>query len=169
MQLNSRTFERHAELNDIVDRETRTRMMAGIRGKNTKPELIVRSGLHKRGYRFSLHRRDLPGKPDIVLPKFHTAIFVHGCFWHRHEGCRYATMPRTRPEFWALKFEQNKARDARARAELVAFGWHVDVIWECELKIDGEKRIEQECDLLNDRLEQLRQGSSLPRVTPYRR
>lgn len=151
MQLIRRTFERHAELNDIVDRSTRARMMAGIKGKNTRPELIVRSALHRHGYRFSLHRRDLPGSPDIVLPRFRTAIFVHGCFWHRHEGCRFATIPKTRPEFWNLKFEQNKARDARAKADLAAEGWHVDIIWECELKLDSEKRLLEQCETLERR------------------
>ena len=119
---------------DIVDTVTRSRMMAGIKGRNTRPEMIVRRFLHANGYRFRLHRRDLPGSPDIVLPRFRTCIFVHGCFWHRHAGCRYATTPKTRPEFWQTKFERNVDRDVRARAALVADGWTVVTIWECELK-----------------------------------
>ncbi|MCU7281897.1 very short patch repair endonuclease [Pseudomonas peradeniyensis] len=119
---------------DIVDSVTRSRMMAGIKGRNTQPEMIVRRFLHANGYRFRLHRRDLPGSPDIVLPRFKTCIFVHGCFWHRHEGCRYATIPRTRPDFWQAKFSANVERDARARTALAAVGWNVVTIWECELR-----------------------------------
>lgn len=119
---------------DIVDTATRSRMMSGIKGRNTRPELIVRRFLHARGYRFRLHRRDLPGSPDIVLSRFKTCIFVHGCFWHRHQDCRYATTPKTRTEFWNAKFDANVERDNRARAALVALGWQVITVWECELK-----------------------------------
>ncbi|XBT42088.1 very short patch repair endonuclease [Pseudomonas viridiflava] len=119
---------------DIVDTATRSRMMAGIKGRNTRPEMIVRRFLHANGYRFRLHRRDLPGSPDIVLPRFRTCIFVHGCFWHRHDGCRYATTPKTRTDFWQAKFTQNVERDARVRRALRADGWKVLTIWECELK-----------------------------------
>lgn len=119
---------------DIVDTATRSRMMAGIKGRNTRPEMIVRRFLHANGYRFRLHRRDLPGSPDIVLPRFKTCIFVHGCFWHRHEGCRYATTPKTRTDFWQAKLAHNVERDARVRCALRADGWRVLTIWECELK-----------------------------------
>ncbi|WP_085705679.1 very short patch repair endonuclease [Pseudomonas sp. B8(2017)] len=119
---------------DIVDTATRSRMMAGIKGRNTRPEMIVRRFLHANGYRFRLHRRDLPGSPDIVLPRFRTCIFVHGCFWHRHDGCRYATTPKTRADFWQAKFTQNVERDGRARRALRADGWKVLTIWECELR-----------------------------------
>ncbi|WP_144937090.1 very short patch repair endonuclease [Pseudomonas alabamensis] len=119
---------------DIVDTATRSRMMSGIKGRNTRPELIVRRFLHASGYRFRLHRRDLPGSPDIVLSRFKTCIFVHGCFWHRHQDCRYATTPKTRTEFWNAKFDANVERDNRARAALVALGWQVITVWECELK-----------------------------------
>lgn len=119
---------------DIVDTETRSRMMAGIKGRNTKPEMLVRRFLHANGYRFRLHRRDLPGSPDIVLPKFMTCIFVHGCFWHRHPGCRYATTPKTNGDFWAKKFESNVERDIRSKAALEEAGWSVLVVWECEIK-----------------------------------
>lgn len=101
---------------------------------NTKPELIVRSLLHSFGLRFRLHRKSLPGSPDIVLSKHHTAIFVHGCFWHRHPGCKYATTPKTRQEFWIPKFEGNVARDARKEAQLQELGWRVLIVWECETK-----------------------------------
>ncbi|MEQ4283259.1 MULTISPECIES: very short patch repair endonuclease [Pseudomonas] len=119
---------------DIVDSATRSRMMSGIRGKNTRPELLVRKFLHAHGFRFRLHRKDLPGNPDIVLPKLKTCIFVHGCFWHRHPGCRYATMPKTRPEFWAEKFSKNVARDAKSILALRQLGWSTIIIWECQLK-----------------------------------
>lgn len=119
---------------DIVDKETRSRMMSGIGGKDTKPELVIRRALHARGFRFRLHDKRLPGKPDLTLPKYNAVIFVHGCFWHRHKGCRYATTPSTRPEFWAEKFSTNVERDARNEADLKALGWRVAVIWECALR-----------------------------------
>lgn len=121
---------------DTVDQATRSRMMSGIRGKNTKPELLVRKYLHAHGYRFRIHRKDLPGKPDVVLPKFRTCLFIHGCFWHRHVGCRYATTPKTRVEFWNEKFQQNVARDLANIQSLEAAGWNVLIIWECQLKAD---------------------------------
>ena len=107
-------------------------MMSGIRGKNTQPELAVRRYLHAHGFRFRLHRRDLPGKPDVVLPKYRTAVFVHGCYWHRHEGCKYATTPSSNREFWQRKFRENVERDQRNQTQLAAAGWHVLVIWECQ-------------------------------------
>lgn len=110
--------------------------MSGIRGKNTKPELLVRKYLHAHGYRFRIHKKDLPGKPDVVLPKFKTCLFIHGCFWHRHVGCRYATNPKTRVEFWNEKFQQNVTRDLANIQSLEAAGWNVLVIWECQLKAD---------------------------------
>lgn len=108
--------------------------MAAIRGRDTKPELRVRSLLHSLGYRFRLHYKELPGKPDIVLPKYRTAIFVHGCFWHSHD-CRYGiVIPSTRPEFWARKRSGTVERDMKNRADLEASGWHVIIIWECQTK-----------------------------------
>lgn len=118
---------------DIVDAKTRSRMMASIGGKNTLPELLVRSYLHATGLRFRLHDRRLPGTPDLVLPRYRTAIFVHGCFWHRHPKCRYATVPATRNVFWARKFSTNIARDRKQRAALKAQGWRVFTIWECQV------------------------------------
>ena len=112
----------------------RSRNMAAIRGKDTAPELAVRRILHAMGLRFRLHRKDLPGRPDIVLPKHRTVVFVHGCFWHRHEDCRYTTTPKTRQEFWQTKFAANVERDGRNRTDLRQLGWRVIVVWECELR-----------------------------------
>lgn len=108
--------------------------MSGIRGSNTKPEMIVRKSLFAAGYRYRLHRKDLPGRPDVVMPGRKIAVFVHGCFWHNHEDCRFAKMPTTRPEFWQGKLTSNVARDAKAVAELLALGWRVLVVWECFLR-----------------------------------
>lgn len=119
---------------DVVDRATRSRMMSGIRGKDTKPELAVRRFLHAHGYRFRLHRRDLPGRPDIVLPRLKVCIFVHGCFWHRHTDCKYAVLPKTHVDFWTEKLESNVNRDRKVMQELGSIGWCVLTVWECELK-----------------------------------
>jgi len=119
---------------DRISKERRSWNMSRIRGKDTKPELLLRSMLHKAGYRFRLHRKDLPGKPDIVLPKYRTAIFVNGCYWHRHKGCPNATTPKTRPEFWEAKFKDTVERDKRNVAELESLGWNVVTVWECKLK-----------------------------------
>ena len=120
-------------MTDIVDTKTRSRMMAGIRGKDTRPEMLVRRFLHSRGFRYRLHDKKLPGSPDIVLAKYHLAIFVHGCFWHRHPGCRFATTPAQNRDSWIQKFNQNMARDKRQIQCLVDKGWRVLVIWECGL------------------------------------
>ncbi len=116
---------------DRISPEKRSWNMSRIRGKDTKPELRVRSQLHRMGYRFRLHRKDLPGRPDIVLPKYDTVIFVHGCFWHRHKGCRFAYTPKTRVEFWQTKFDLNVRRDRRNEAALRKRGWRIIRIWEC--------------------------------------
>lgn len=121
-------------MTDIVDQQTRSRMMSGIRGKNTKPELALRRALHARGFRFRLHSGKVHGRPDLVLPKYRAVVFVHGCFWHRHEGCRYATIPATRPEFWRAKFDANTARDSAIRTRLLEDGWRVATVWECALR-----------------------------------
>ena len=119
---------------DIFSQEKRSEIMSRIKSGETKPERAVRSLLHRKGYRFRLHVRTLPGSPDVVLPKYRTAIFIHGCFWHRHSGCRYAYMPKTRPDFWLRKFDQNRTRDQRTVDALRALHWNVLVVWECELK-----------------------------------
>jgi DNA mismatch endonuclease (patch repair protein) len=121
---------------DVVSAATRSRMMAGIRGKDTKPELTVRRYLHKHGFRFRLHVRHLPGVPDLLLPKYRTVIFVHGCFWHQHDGCKYATKPKSNAQFWQEKLAANVERDANVNAALKASGWRVIVIWECEISED---------------------------------
>lgn len=122
------------QMTDIVEPRTRSRMMAGIGGKNTQPELRVRGYLHGAGLRFSLHRRDLPGQPDIVLPAFGAVVLVHGCFWHRHPRCRFATTPTTRRAFWEQKFRANVTRDVRVSERLIQAGWRVFTIWECETR-----------------------------------
>ena len=114
-----------------VDR-ARSALMSRVRGKNTKPELVVRREAHALGYRFRLHRSDLPGTPDLVFPRLHKVVFVHGCFWHRHEGCSRTTTPTTRAAYWQRKFEQNVQRDRRNVTMLEALGWKALVIWECE-------------------------------------
>jgi len=119
-------------MTDVVSKEVRSKMMSGIRGKNTKPEIQVRSLLHKMGYRFRLHRKDLPGKPDIVLPKYKVVVFVHGCFWHRHSGCKYTYTPKSRIAFWEEKFRKNIERDQDAQNKLENLNWKVFIVWECE-------------------------------------
>ena len=123
--------------------EQRSRNMSAIKSKNTKPEIAVRKLLHSMGYRFRLHRKDLPGSPDIVLPKYKTVIFVHGCFWHRHNNCKYATTPKTRKEFWENKFDENVKRDNLNQANLSLKGWKIIILWECQLKEDMKKRIRE--------------------------
>jgi DNA mismatch endonuclease (patch repair protein) len=118
---------------DVLTPEQRRLNMSRIRGKDTKPELVLRRGLHARGLRFRLHRKDLPGRPDMVFPRYHAAVLVHGCFWHGHD-CQLFKLPTTRREFWQAKIEGNRARDLRDRARLVASGWRVLVVWECALK-----------------------------------
>ena len=113
--------------------EQRHRNMSAVKGKDTKPEILVRKWLHAAGYRFRLHVKELPGKPDIVLPKYKTVIFVNGCFWHQHQGCPHAKLPATNKEFWEDKLRKNAERDARNYQELRARGWKVRIIWECEV------------------------------------
>lgn len=121
-------------MSDIVSPETRSRMMSGIRGKDTRPEMTVRRGLHAAGFRYRLHVRSLPGRPDLVLRKYSAVCLIHGCYWHRHPGCPHATCPATRTEFWQEKFRANVERDGRQRRQLQTMGWRVAVIWECALK-----------------------------------
>jgi DNA mismatch endonuclease (patch repair protein) len=118
---------------DSLSKERRSWNMSRIRSKDTKPELMVRSILHRSGYRFRLHVPELPGHPDIVLPKWKTAVFVNGCFWHRHQGCRFAYSPKSRQAFWQKKFRETVKRDAKKVKALAALGWTVEIVWECEL------------------------------------
>ncbi len=113
---------------------SRSEVMARIGSKDTRPEMIVRQGLHARGIRFRLHRKDLPGRPDLVLPKFQSAIFIHGCFWHSHEDCRNFRIPKTRAEFWTEKLSTNKLRDQRNIETLRGGGWRILIVWECETR-----------------------------------
>lgn len=119
---------------DLISKDRRSWNMSRIKGKNTKPEKIVRSILHHLGFRFRIHYKHLPGKPDIVLPKHHTVVLVHGCFWHRHQGCKECTTPKTNTEFWQNKFQQNVQRDQKVVEALEAAGWRVVVVWGCEVK-----------------------------------
>lgn len=121
-------------MTDIVDSQKRSEMMSRIRDRDTKPELVVRQIAHRLGFRFRLHRKDLPGCPDIVFPRYRAVIQVHGCFWHRHPHCRYAYTPKTRVRFWQDKFESNVVRDRRNETALKELGWRVLVIWECETR-----------------------------------
>ncbi len=133
-------------MSDTLSQTQRSYNMSRIRGKNTKPEILVRKGLHARGFRFRLHNKKLPGCPDIVLPKYGVAIMVNGCFWHGHKGCRYATRPKSNVVFWDAKIARNKHRDEVTAAHLEALGWTVITIWECELRTSS---------LLDDRLNTL--------------
>ena len=125
-------------MTDRISPERRSWNMSRIGSRDTKPELVVRSALHRMGYRFRLHRKDLPGTPDIVLPRHGTVIFVHGCFWHRHKGCSACYTPKTRIEFWKKKFRDNIKRDRRDTKLLRQQGWKVFVVWECETRSDGK-------------------------------
>lgn len=132
-------------MTDVVDLATRSRMMAGIRGRNTKPEVALRSGLHRLGLRFTL-RSKLPGKPDIVLPRHRTAVFFHGCFWHGHVGCPLFKLPGTRTDFWRAKIEGNRARDERVLDELAGLGWRVAVVRECSIRGGRRRAVADVCD-----------------------
>lgn len=125
--------------------EQRCKNMAAVKSKNTKPEMLIRKLLHSLGYRFRLHRKDLPGNPDIVLPKHKTVIFINGCFWHQHEGCKHASVPQTNTEFWQKKLSSNVERDKRNYIALKDLGWNVVIIWECEVKgaIDNTEELKE--------------------------
>ncbi|MFS8042785.1 very short patch repair endonuclease [Xanthobacter sp. AM33] len=130
---------------DVVDPVTRSRMMAGIRGKNTRPELAIRKRLHALGYRYRLHPGDVPGKPDFVLPRYRAAVFVHGCFWHGHD-CALFRIPGTRTDFWRSKIESNRARDVRVAMNLGAAHWRQLTIWECSFRGRGSITLEKVID-----------------------
>lgn len=126
---------------DVLTPEQRRLNMSRIRSRNTKPEMALRRGLHSRGFRFRLHCRNLPGCPDLVFPRYRTAILVHGCFWHGHD-CSHFKLPTTRPEFWSAKIASNRRRDARTLKDLAAVGWRALVVWECALKGTGRRPLE---------------------------
>jgi DNA mismatch endonuclease (patch repair protein) len=119
---------------DVFTAEERSRVMRSVRGKNTNPEMRVRRAAHAMGLRYALHKKSLPGTPDVAFVSRKVALYVHGCFWHRHEGCRLASTPQSNAEFWAAKFERNVARDLRVRQEMENLGWRIEIIWECETK-----------------------------------
>lgn len=123
----------NARVADIVDQATRSRMMSGIRGKDTRPELEIRKALHAKGFRYRLHARDVPGKPDAIFPRYHAALFINGCFWHGH-NCPLFRLPGTRVEFWSEKIARNRERDMRVQVQLQEHGWRVLTIWECAIK-----------------------------------
>ncbi len=129
---------------DVVDKATRSRMMSGIRGKNTRPETAIRKSLFARGYRYKLHDSALPGSPDMVFPKYHAVIFIHGCFWHGH-NCAFFRMPSTNRKFWKEKIGGNRVRDARYRAKLLTEGWRVMTIWECAIRGRPALALERVC------------------------
>ena len=131
---------------DIVDRATRSRMMAGIGSRDTRPELMLRRAIHARGIRYRLHDRRLPGTPDLAFRRFGAVCFVHGCFWHRHAACPYATTPATRPEFWQAKFDANTERDERNQHDLLQAGWRVAIVWECALRKQALLEIAQQLE-----------------------
>lgn len=131
---------------DFVSQEKRSKIMRGVKSVDTKPEMLVRRAMHRLGYRFRLHRKDLPGRPDIVLPRHNLVVFVHGCFWHQHTGCKDGRLPSSNTEFWVRKFSANQARDAKHIAALKELGWRVEVIWECQTR---------DPDRLNARLSEL--------------
>ena len=130
---------------DRITPEQRSDLMSRIRGTNTKPELQIRHALFRRGYRYRLHRRDLPGNPDLVFPKFQAVIFVHGCFWHKH-NCKLFRMPKTRTDYWSAKFEQNQLRDRRSSSALREQGWRCLTIWECALRGTNALGVDRICD-----------------------
>ena len=134
---------------DVVDQKTRSRMMSGIRSKNTKPELLIRKGLHARGFRFRLHDKRLPGKPDLIFPKYSAVIFVHGCFWHRHD-CHLFKWPKTRREFWHKKISRNQEKDAESYISLKKEGWYILTIWECALKGRTRRPLDKVLDIAAD-------------------
>jgi DNA mismatch endonuclease (patch repair protein) len=129
---------------DIVDKQTRSRMMSGIRSVNSRAELEVRKYLFRQGYRYRLHVAGIPGRPDVVLSALKSVVFVHGCFWHRHARCKYAYTPRSNVDFWTKKFAGNVKRDRRVRAQLRRAGWNVHVIWECQVNRRGLERLRSE-------------------------
>ena len=161
-------------MTDTVDGKTRSKMMSAVRGKNTKLETEIRWRLFAQGFRYRLHARDLPGTPDMVLPKYSAAIFVHGCFWHFH-GCARSSIPENRREWWRKKLQDNKARDAKALTQLHDDGWRVLVMWECSVRrpgIDREEALDRMCirvgKFLRSKRKLLEISGPLPKAVPDR-
>lgn len=148
-------------MSDIVDQKKRSRMMANIKGKNTKPEMAIRSALHRMGYRFRLHRKDLPGKPDIVLPKYRAVIFVNGCFWHGH-FCSLFRWPKTREHFWKEKILSNKERDQKNVQLLIDGGWRVCIVWECSIR---KRTTENFNEVIKNLIEWIEGAKSVDEIT----
>jgi len=137
---------------DVHSKETRSYNMSRIRSKDTKPEMLVRKFLHKNGFRYRLHVKDLPGKPDIVLPKYKTVIFIHGCFWHGHEGCKYYVVPKSNVTYWLPKIKKNVSRDISSENKLKTNEWNIIKIWECELKHNEEDTLKTLLDFFHQLL-----------------
>lgn len=144
---------------DKLTREHRSWNMSRIQGKNTRPEIAMRSLLHRNGFRFRLHEKNLPGKPDIILPKYKTVIFVHGCFWHRHENCKYCYTPKSRNEFWDSKFQRTVQRDIEQMKAISEAGWLPIVIWECDIKGDPTGTLEKVQKMLQDQMLKIKGGT----------
>lgn len=132
---------------DVVDPVTRSRMMSGIKARNTEPEMQIRHALHAEGFRYRLHAPEIPGKPDLVFPRYHATIFVHGCFWHGHD-CPLYRIPGTRPEFWKAKIERNRQRDAEVQIQLALSGWRSMTVWECAIRGAGRLGLEETVKLI---------------------
>lgn len=147
-------------MSDVVNAETRSKMMSKIRSKNTSPELSIRKALHARGFRYRIHAKNLPGTPDLVLPKYKAAIFIHGCFWHGH-NCRYFKVPQTRKEFWMEKIGKNQERDKRQLALLQSLNWRVLIIWECAVRAMKKQRTPL---LIDHIIDWLLQGSEYAQI-----
>ena len=147
---------------DIVNKQTRSKMMSNIKSKNTKPEIIVRSLLHQKGFRFRLHDKKLPGKPDIVLKKYNAVVFIHGCYWHRHENCKLTSTPKQNAEFWNKKFSDNIRRDNEVYYQLKKLGWRTAIIWECCIR--DKKNLSDTIDLLASWIKSDREYIEIPTV-----
>ncbi len=144
---------------DVVDKQTRSRMMAGIRGKNTKPELLLRRALHAHGFRYRIHNQKLPGKPDLVFPMYKAIVFIHGCFWHRHPECWWNTTPSSNADFWEGKLGKNVERDTRTVDDLRLRGWRIAIVWECSFRLF---EVEQVAARVEEWLPSDRQSLTIP-------
>lgn len=151
-------------MSDIVDRTTRSRIMRAVPRRHTHPELLVRRGLHRLGFRYRVGDRRLPGSPDVKLSRYRAVVFVNGCFWHRHESCRYATMPASNRAWWASKFAANVSRDARKIQELLDASWRVMVVWECALRAEGPPRE----NVINELAAWIREGDAVGTIPQAR-